>query len=87
MRNTNNFVDRAKLKSSRIGKNKQKLSDYISNCKIMWKKITELLSSRRFWLIVLGGILVWLQTNDWKLGAISAITAIVGVGTLDKFSK
>ena len=53
----------------------------------MWSKFMALFSSRRFWLIILGGVLVWLQTNDWKLGAISAITAIVGVGTIDKIGK
>ncbi len=52
--------------------------------KTLWEKFEALLGSDRFWLLVAGGVLVGLQQNDWKLGAISALTAIVTVGTADK---
>lgn len=54
----------------------QKLSDSFIN----------LLTSNRFWLIVAGGFLVGLERNNWKMGAISALTAIVAVGSADSIA-
>lgn len=46
-------------------------------------KFADILTSPRFWMIIVGGVLVGLKNNDWKAGAISALTAVVVVGSAD----
>ena len=50
----------------------------------MIAKIKAILGSVRFWQLVGAGIVVWLQTGDWKLGVISVLGGSVAVGTIDK---
>jgi hypothetical protein len=49
-------------------------------------KFLDLLGSRRFWLILLGGVMVWLQDGDWKLAVLGVVSAIISFGTIDKFT-
>lgn len=53
----------------------------------MIEKIKAILSSVRFWQIVGAGVIVWLESGDWKKGLLVILTASVGVGTIDKFIK
>lgn len=52
----------------------------------MIDKICEILESPRFWQIVAAGIVIWLQTNNWKLGVISILGGSVTVGSLDSIA-
>jgi len=54
---------------------------------IMYNKIKEILGSPRFWQIVVAGLVIWLETNDWKKGVLTILTGSVGVGTIDRFSE
>lgn len=50
-------------------------------------RIADVISSDRFWYNIGIGILVGLQQNDWRTGAITALVGILGVGTIDKFGE
>lgn len=47
-------------------------------------RIGDLLSSDRFWINVGIGVMTGLQQNSWKIGVITALGLIVGVGTIDR---
>ena len=49
----------------------------------MIDKLKVILSSPRFWQIVAAGIVIWLQTNNWKFGVISILGGSVVVGSAD----
>lgn len=53
----------------------------------MISKIKEILGSVRFWQVVGAGVIVYLETNDWKKGLLTILGASVSIGTIDKFSK
>lgn len=47
-------------------------------------RLSDVISSDRFWYAIGIGVLVGIQQNDWKTGAITALTTVLGVGTLDR---
>ena len=58
----------------------------------MVKKVTELLGSRRFWLLTFGAIVLGLRLaeilpDEIATPILSWVLGIVGVGTLDKLGK
>jgi hypothetical protein len=53
----------------------------------MLNKFKEILNSRRFWEVVGIGIIIFLQSGDWKYAVITILTASVGIDTIDRFSK
>lgn len=53
----------------------------------MLKKIGALLSSVRFWIIVLTGVIAVLNGADPAQTIELSLAAVVGVGSLDSFGK
>lgn len=53
----------------------------------MKQKIVDLLGSIRFWQLVGTGIVIWLQTDNWKMGIITILGGSVAVGSADSVAQ
>ena len=53
----------------------------------MINKILGFFGSERFYANIMIGVMIWLQTNDWRQGLLAFLGLFVGVYTIDRFSE
>ena len=53
----------------------------------MFDKLWAILGSERFYANAGIGLMVWLQTNDWRQGLMWFLGLVVGVYTIDRFGE